>query len=143
MKKILIYIVTIVLGASIPIYFLLIWEPLKSEEALSENITSISTEDKLSEKNNLSAEEEILILKQKDNQESLFSYLEGNRRESLNSILKKLSILDIVKVNEYFSDKNNEEKVKQGIELVKRRLSSSDYDIFKNIIGNQVDSSFL
>ncbi|WP_066895765.1 hypothetical protein [Clostridium nigeriense] len=143
MKKILIYIFAILLGASIPIYFLLIWEPLKSEEALSENIINISTEDKLNENTNLLAEEEKLILKQKDNQESLFNYLEGNRRESLNLILKKLSILDIVKVNEYFSDKNNEEKIKQGIELVKRRLSSSDYDIFKSIIQNKVNSTFL
>lgn len=143
MKKILIYIFAILLGASIPIYFLLIWEPLKSEEALSENIINISTEDKLNENTNLLAEEEKLILKQKDNQESLFNYLEGNRRESLNLILKKLSILDIVKVNEYFSDKNNEEKINQGIELVKRRLSSSDYDIFKSIIQNKVNSTFL
>lgn len=143
MKIILIYIFAILLGASIPIYFLLIWEPLKSEEALSENIINISTEDKLNENTNLLAEEEKLILKQKDNQESLFNYLEGNRRESLNLILKKLSILDIVKVNEYFSDKNNEEKIKQGIELVKRRLSSSDYDIFKSIIQNKVNSTFL
>ena len=143
MKKILIYIFAILLGASIPIYFLLIWEPLKSEEALSENIINISTEDKLNENTNLLAEEEKLILKHKHNQESLFNYLEGNRRESLNLILKKLSILDIVKVNEYFSDKNNEEKIKQGIELVKRRLSSSDYDIFKSIIQNKVNSTFL
>ena len=97
----------------------------------------------MNENTNLLAEEEKLILKQKDNQESLFNYLEGNRRESLNLILKKLSILDIVKVNEYFSDKNNEEKIKQGIELVKRRLSSSDYDIFKSIIQNKVNSTFL
>lgn len=42
MKKIFFYIITIILGASIPIYYLLVWEPLKSEEAISNSMRSTS-----------------------------------------------------------------------------------------------------
>lgn len=142
MKKMLVYMVTIILGISIPIYFLLIWEPLKSKETISDSVSNIITNDNGDEKDNLLAEE-VLNLKQQDNKESLFNYLEGNRKERLNSIIKKLSIVDIVKINEYFSDKNNEENIKKGIELVKKRLSISDYEVFKDIIKNKVNVSFL
>ena len=143
MKRILVYMLTVILGASIPIYFLLIWEPLKSKETIGDSVDNISVNENAKEKDNLVGEEELFILKPQDNEESLFNYLEGNRKERLNSVLKKLSIVDIVKVNEYFSDRSNEEKVKKGIELVKKRLSTSDYEVFKDIIGNKVNESFL
>lgn len=143
MKKILVYMLTIILGMSIPIYFLLIWEPLKSKETIGDSVDNINVNENSKEKDNFVVEEELFILKSQDNEESLFNYLEGNRKERLNSVLKKLSIVDIVRVNEYFSDRNNEEKVKRGIELVKKRLSTSDYEVFKDIIGNKVNESFL
>lgn len=143
MKKLLTYICTIIIGASIPIYFLIIWEPLNSEDVLSkdvleESITNSSIED-LNTENKL----ETVTLKKESSSNSMFNNLESDKREKLNSILKKLSIVDLIKVNDYFSDKNNNEKIKQGIELVKKRISVTEYEMFKNIIEDQVDSSIL
>lgn len=146
MRKILIYLLTIILGISIPVYFLLIWEPLKSEETLSDNVSDISINALSNEKNeseNIDNKEEKLLLKQNNAKNSLFDSLEGNRRDSANIILKKLSIKDLIKVNNYFSDKDNKEKIEAGIELVKKRLSYSDYEVFKDIIEGKVDSSIL
>lgn len=146
MRKISIYLLTIILGMSIPIYFLLIWEPLKSEETLSENISDISSNDLINESNelkNISNKDEKLLLKQSNASNSFFDSLEGNRKESINIILKKLSIKDLIKVNNYFSDKDNKEKIEAGIELVKKRLSYSDYEVFKDIIEGKVDSNIL
>lgn len=146
MRKILIYLLTIILGMSIPIYFLLIWEPLKSEETLSENISDISSNDLINESNelkNISNKDEKLLLKQSNASNSFFDSLEGNRKESINIILKKLSIKDLIKVNNYFSDKDNKEKIEAGIELVKKRLSYSDYEVFKDIIEGKVDSNIF
>ena len=147
MKKLILYLFTIVLGASIPIYFLLIWEPLKSEEAMSNN-TIVN----ISEENNINTNEEIisnsenvntLLLKQRDSVNSLYNYLDNDRREKLNTIMKKLSIVDLITINDFFADKDDNEKIKKGVELAKKRMSSSDYDIFKNILETYIDSSIL
>lgn len=147
MKRVLAYICTIIIGASIPIYFLLIWEPLNSKDVLSENATgelSITNSDEgsiesLNNENKLNT----LTLQKENSLNSMFNYLENDKKEKLNSLLKNLSVVDLIKVNDYFSDKNNNEKIKMGIDLVKKRMSDSDYTVFKNIIEDQVDSSIL
>lgn len=147
MKKLIIYIFTIILGASIPIYFLLIWEPLKSEEVLSNNILSQDTNEydmntKESLENN-SIETETILLKESNFSNSLFNYLDNDRKEKLNVIMKKLSVLDFIKINNYFSDKDNNEKINKGVELAKKRMPAYDYEIFKNILENSINSSIL
>lgn len=148
MKRVLIYLLTIILGASIPIYFLLIWEPLKSKEVLSDNaISSITDRDnditKSNEVVNNSVDVRAISLKQRENSNSLFNYLDSDRKGKLNSVLKKLSIVDLTKINDFFSNKDNEERVREGVELVRKRMSLSDYEIFKNILENYIDLSIL
>lgn len=148
MKRVLIYLLIIILGASIPIYFLLIWEPLKSKEVLSDNaISSITDRDnditKSNEVVNNSVDVRAISLKQRENSNSLFNYLDSDRKGKLNSVLKKLSIVDLTKINDFFSNKDNEERVREGVELVRKRMSLSDYEIFKNILENYIDLSIL
>ena len=143
MKKLLTYICTIIIGASIPIYFLVIWEPLSSEDVLSEDVVEESITNSSIEDLNTENKLETVALKKESSSNSVFNNLESDKREKLNSILKKLSIVDLIKVNDYFSDKNNNEKIKEGIELVKKRISVTEYEMFKNIIEDQVDSSIL
>lgn len=143
MKKLLTYICTIIIGASIPIYFLVIWEPLNSEDVLSKDVVEESITNSSIEGLNTEDKLETVALKKESSSDSIFNNLESDKREKLNSILKKLSIVDLIKVNDYFSDKNNNEKIKEGIELVKKRVSVTEYDMFKNIIEDQVDSSIL
>ncbi|MCI6691487.1 MULTISPECIES: hypothetical protein [unclassified Clostridium] len=147
MKKVIIYIFTIILGASIPIYFLLIWEPLKSKEVLSneifsEDINENNTLNKNKDFINDSVEVETVSLKQSISN-SLFNYLDNERKEKLNVIMKKLSILDLIKINDFFIDKDNKEQIKKGVELAKKRMSSSDYEIFKDILENSINSIIL
>ena len=143
MKKLLTYICTIIIGASIPIYFLVIWEPLSSEDVLSKDIVEESITNSGIEGLNTENKLETVALKKESSSNSMFNNLESDKREKLNSILKKLSIVDLIKVNDYFSDKNNNEKIKEGIELVKKRISVTEYEMFKNIVEDQVDSSIL
>lgn len=143
MKKLLTYICTIIIGASIPIYFLVIWEPLNSEDVLSKDVVEESITNSSIEGLNTEDKLETVALKKESSSDSIFNNLESDKREKLNSILKKLSIVDLIKVNYCFSDKNNSEKIEEGIELVKKRVSVTEYDMFKNIIEDQVDSSIL
>lgn len=147
MKKVIIYIFTIILGASIPIYFLLIWEPLKSKEVLSneifsEDINENNTLNKNKDLINDSVEVETVSLKQSISN-NLFNYLDNEKKEKLNVIMKKLSILDMIKINDFFIDKDNKEQIKKGVELAKKRMSSSDYEIFKDILENSINSIIL
>ena len=143
MKKLLTYICTIIIGASIPIYFLVIWEPLNSEDVLSKDVVEKSITNNSIEGLNDEDKLETVALKKESSSDSIFNNLESDKREKLDSILKKLSIVDLIKVNDCFSDKNNSEKIEEGIELVKKRVSVTEYDMFKNIIEDQVDSSIL
>lgn len=147
MKKVIIYIFTIILGASIPIYFLLIWEPLKSKDVLSneifsEDINENNTLNKNKDLINDSVEVETVSLKQSISN-NLFNYLDNEKKEKLNVIMKKLSILDMIKINDFFIDKDNKEQIKKGVELAKKRMSSSDYKIFKDILENSINSIIL
>ncbi|MCF0148741.1 MAG: hypothetical protein HUJ77_10140 [Clostridium sp.] len=146
MKKLILYIFTIILGASIPIYFLLIWEPLKSEEVFNNNIFSEDINEHDNTKEGLvssSIEAETILIKDSNFSNSLFNYLDTDRKEKLDVIMKKLSVLDFIKINNYFSDKDNNEKISKGVELAKKRMAESDYEIFKNILENSIDSSVL
>ena len=179
MKKIFLYITTIIFGASIPIYFPLIWEPLKSEEVISDNYIR-ATNDKDSnnediEKNmnnqklnnndnnfnikeaediktisnsneniiNTSNKIEALSIKRSNIENNLFSELEKSKKLEIDRILKSLSVIDIVKLNDYFSNKEDEDRVKEGLELIKKRMSSSDYEEFKDIINKYIDSDVI
>ena len=146
MKKLILYIFTIILGASIPIYFLLIWEPLKTEEVFNNNIFSEDINEHDNTKEGLvssSIEAETILIKDSNFSNSLFNYLDTDRKEKLDVIMKKLSVLDFIKINNYFSDKDNNEKISKGVELAKKRMAESDYEIFKNILENSIDSSVL
>jgi hypothetical protein len=161
LKKILIYITTILIGASIPVYFLLIWEPLKSEEAISRNSIDINTENKIDmEKSNanekvLSDEKaledkeinndneinkkEVTLIKNGTINNNLFNGLEKTKREEINKILKNLSVVDIIQINEYFSNSEDKINLKNGILLVKKRTSNSEYEVFKNIMNEYIN----
>ena len=184
MKKIFFYIITIILGASIPIYYLLVWEPLKSEEAISNsmrsttekilnssevsngqdisnnlnkkkidsNKNSINIKEKSNMSNNsnsnentINGENEIegLSIKQSDIENNLFGELEKSEKLEIDRMLKSLSIVDIVKVNDHFSDKYDADNVRKGFSLVKKRMSLSDYEEFKIIISRYIDLDII
>ena len=181
MKKIFFYIITIILGASLPIYYLLVWEPLKSEEAISnsmrstsenvlnnsevqsgQNISNESNKKKIDsnknifnnkeKSNNSNSNENIindknktesLLIKQNDIENNLFGELEKSEKLEIDRMLKSLSIVDIVKVNDHFSDKYDYDNVREGFSLVKKRMSLSDYEEFKSIISRYIDLDII
>ena len=141
MKRILMYLFAIILGAVIPIYFLLIWEPLKSEEVYSNN-TIEKNENNYIDLNS-SLEVENVVLNKTNNSNSIFNDLDKDYKDKLHIIMQKLSIIDYIKLNDLFSDKDDSEKIKTGTELVKKRLGISEYEEFKNILGNSIDISII
>ncbi|MCR1951780.1 MULTISPECIES: hypothetical protein [unclassified Clostridium] len=183
MKKIFSYIITIILGASIPIYYLLVWNPLKSEDVISNNSKEVTTEKKLhsdetlneqdiskeekqkkvdnnlkrfnikeESNNNINSNENIiesdskiegLTIKESDIENNLFAELEKSEKLEVDRMLKSLSIIDIVKLNDHFSNKYDNDNVKEGILLVKKRMSLLDYEEFMEIISRYIDLNII
>jgi hypothetical protein len=138
MKKAIIYLITIIISASIPIYFLLIWEPLKSTEVIGDNIISDSEKNEVS---NLEGEEDFVI-DTLDLYNGVFSKIDNmssDKNDRLNVLMRELSIVDMIKINNYFSDLSNKENVNKAFNLIKKRMSNENYEEFENIIKNYID----
>lgn len=138
MKKVIIYSLTVIISAAIPIYFLLIWEPLKSTDVVSDNVIVNEHE----ETNDDSEEKKMFLI---DNSESIgetfsnIANLPQEKRDKLNVLIKNLSVVDIVKINNYFSDINNNENLIKGFGLIEKRMSKENYQEFKDILGDYVN----
>ncbi|GAA0084187.1 hypothetical protein UT300007_06260 [Clostridium sp. CTA-7] len=140
MKRLLFSTITIIISIVIPIYFLLVWEPLKSEEVISENVVKYNKEEEfISEEKNKST----IIINQVDSSNNLFGHLDKARKEKINVLIRNLAIVDIIKVNDYFSDRENTVNITKGMSLVKQRMSNKEYEEFKDIISDYIDLDII
>lgn len=138
MKKIIIYSLTIIISAAIPIYFLLIWEPLKSTDVISDNV-SVNDYEGI---NNSNEDNKIYIINNSISREgtlSTITNLPQEKRDKLNVLLKNLSIVDIIKINNYFSDISNSKNIVEGLDLIEKRMSKENYQEFKNILEDYIN----
>jgi len=138
MKKIIIYSLTIIISAAIPIYFLLIWEPLKSTDVISDNVLVNDYEGI----NNSNEDNKIYIINNSISREgtlSTITNLPQEKRDKLNVLLKNLSIVDIIKINNYFSDISNSKNIVEGLDLIEKRMSKENYQEFKNILEDYIN----
>ena len=128
MKKFLIYSLTIIISAFIPVYFLFLWEPLKSTEVINQNFL----EEEILEK-----EIKTYAMDKESLSNGIFSNIENlstEKKEKLNVLINNLSIIDIIKVSEYFVDLNNKENISNGLDLISKRMTEDKYSEFKEII---------
>ncbi|WP_411168978.1 hypothetical protein ACH36K_18140 [Clostridium sp. MB05] len=140
MKRLLFSTITIIISIVIPIYFLLVWEPLKSEEVISENVVKYNKEEEfISEEKNKST----IIINQVDSSNNLFGHLDKARKEKINVLIRNLAIVDIIKVNDYFSYRENTVNITKGMSLVKQRMSNKEYEEFKDIISDYIDLDII
>jgi hypothetical protein len=117
-----------------------VWEPLKSEEVISENVVKYNKEEEfISEEKNKST----IIINQVDSSNNLFGHLDKARKEKINVLIRNLAIVDIIKVNDYFSDRENTVNITKGMSLVKQRMSNKEYEEFKDIISDYIDLDII
>ena len=128
MKKNINYLISLLLGVSLPIYFFIIWEPLKSKDTISNSIEGDI------ESNYVEESTEKIYLNKNDIIGNLSDELDLEDKEVLKDILYKLSISDLLKINSYFKDENNKEDLEKGFELIKERISILDYKKIEDIM---------
>lgn len=135
MRKLIIYGLTILISASIPIYFLLIWEPLKAKEVIGDNISYNDLNEEIEKE--VKPYEELNIENIEIYNESVFDNFDSittEKREKLNQLISNLAIEDIIKINNYFKDLKNEENISKGMDLANKRMTTEDFSAFKGIM---------
>lgn len=65
--------------------------------------------------------------------------LTDEERKNLETIMGKLSAFDLGKIKEYIADPNDEEGIKSIFMLLRKRLTSEDYETIKNISSKFLD----
>lgn len=128
MKKI-IYILTILISAFIPIYFFFLWEPLNSREVMSQSYLEEEVNEVINTASYYNLDNNFF-----ENYENLGE----DKKEKIRLLISELSIIDIIKINDYFLDLKNEEKVSKGIQLLKKRMDKEKYEELKSLIGDYI-----
>ena len=135
MKKILMLILFLVM-AIIPLYFIFIWSP--SENIYNEyNKSSIEVSTKLSniqeEKNDVNIDKK--VPSNKKSHITIMSKISSNDRNIIEEAINKLSIIDILKVQDYMSKEDIDKGISDMLILTKKRLKENDFEKINKIIN--------
>ena len=117
MKRIITYLI-LVLAVIINIYLIFYWEPqnrvINQEDVSSETLSYSKSLYKL-------------------DMENVLEQLSSDDRKDFEKIIKKLSAFDIGKIKEYYENLSEEESIKKIFTLLKKRLTTEDYQRMKKI----------
>lgn len=142
MKKVFI-IITVLIGLLMPMYVIFFWEPYEDisnseEKVCNNNIKEVNIDSFYNEDENV-AENKNIILKNKDADVGITK----EEKEKLNDLKKRLSIVDIEKVENALKNSDKDKGVKEALKIIKKRVSSKDYNLIKEIYSKNIDFSLV
>jgi hypothetical protein len=123
MRKIVIYLL-LVYAVIINIYLIFYWEP--QSRVINQKEVSNQT---------LSYSKSVYKLEP----EKALKQLSYDDRKDFEKIIKKLSTIDIGKIKAYYENSNEEESIKNIFTLLKKRLTTEDYQKMKKISYSFLD----
>lgn len=141
MKRILVTILGFIFGASLPIYAMFFWEPNDDLEVLEE--VGDYAEEYTIDADDSSIDVISSVNFFKVNPEEINKSMTKEEIEELKSIIKKLSAIDIMKIDESLEKNDVLTHTEFVIRTVKTRLSDSDYENFEKILDRYIDFSLL
>ena len=69
--------------------------------------------------------------------------LSKDEKEKLDRILKRLSAVDLIKIKSNFNKENNIEGIKEGFNIIEKRLSDKEYEEVKELLSGYIDFNNL
>ena len=69
--------------------------------------------------------------------------LSKDEKEKLDRILKRLSAVDLIKIKSNFNKENNIEGIREGFNLIEKRLSDKEYEEVKELLSGYIDFNNL
>lgn len=69
--------------------------------------------------------------------------LSKDEKEKLDRIIKRLSAVDLIKIKLNFNKENNIEGIREGFNLIEKRLSDKEYEEVKELLSGYIDFNNL
>lgn len=79
----------------------------------------------------------------KIDEQEIENSLSKEERERIEIIIKKISAVDLITIREKFEKDNKEEGIREGFDLIKKRISIEDYEQIKKILYKYIDFTIL
>lgn len=153
MKKIVLAL-TFLCMVMVPVYFMFFWNPYTSYEdvsAISYNVEEVSDislgEEDIASNNKVEMNKEVSynkvtnILRMSSNM--IREKISKEDVSKINSILSKLSVIDLYRIEELRGLEDEERATEEFVNLIKLRLSNSDYYELKKVLVPYIDFSTL
>lgn len=164
MNKEIIMKISAIIVSAITIYTVIIWQPKDNSEIVEENLNDINNVLDNKEKENSSNIFQIdqlsslinsndtsidngkssteglgtIVIKEKTFDE-IINKIDSEEKEEINNVLKKLSITDCSKIDNFLNQEDNNKGLNEAFQFIRKRLSAEDYDRFQEILSKYVD----
>lgn len=162
MNKPIVMKISAIVASAITIYTVIIWEPGVTSESLDEknNYTNSHIEetmdnnigfqinevenlnnpkDEYTENKNTSIEGLGSVVLKEKSFDDLINKVSLNEKDEINEVVKKLSITDCSKIDNFLNQGDGSNGVNEAFEFIKKRLSAEDYEKFQDIISRYID----
>ena len=126
-----------VTALSITVYSVVFWEPGNIQLSFKTNDESIEA---MSEVNEIEHEEKSIL---KIDRELIKEKISNEDRQKMKLIKNKLSIVDLSRIEDEMDKENEEEGIRNTLNILSRRLSEDDYKRVKIILEPYIEFSAL
>lgn len=136
MKRITLGIIMIICTA-ITSYVVFIWQP--NENNISEKNAKVYSEDDIAmETIGESVPVESISIFKVDKR-SINESIKKEEKKVIDNIVNKVSTIDLGRIDNFLNKDNKEDGVRESLELLKKRLSNSDYKTIESILDEYID----
>jgi hypothetical protein len=163
MNKEIIMKISAIIVSAITIYTVIIWQPKDNGEVVEENLNNIkdvldnkenadnsifqidqlnlpnNSSDKAMDNGKNSTEGLGAIVIKEKTFDEIINKIDSKEKEEINDVLKKLSIIDCSKIDNFLSQDDNSKGLNDAFQFIRKRLSSEDYDRFQQILSKYID----
>lgn len=131
MKKAILILLFVIISI-VPVYFLFIWNPQDSVSNAYKDDKSIEVSSNIDNSSGINKE-------YKDTDEeskiTMLSKISEGDRNNIDKIINKLSIIDIVKINNYMTKEDINKGINDILQLTKKRLKQNEFEKIEKIIN--------
>lgn len=130
MKKVILILLFVIISI-VPVYFIFIWNPEDSVSNAYKNNKSIQVSSNIDDLEGLNTEDKNI---DEESKVTMLSKISEGDRNNIDKIINKLSIIDIIKINDYMTKEDINKGINDILQLTKKRLKQNEFEKIQKII---------
>lgn len=130
MKKVILILLFVIISI-VPVYFIFIWNPEDSVSNAYKNNKSIQVSSNIDDLEGLNTEDKNI---DEESKVTMLSKISEGDRNNIDKIINKLSIIDIIKINDYMTKEDINKGINDILQLTKKRLKQNEFEKIEKII---------